>query len=450
MKGKNKFPTVKGHWLLKNAPMLKKDSLGFLMSQYKKLGATYEAPVPFTRLIVTSDPEFMDYVLRDKDNKYIKSNGWKEIKIAIGDGLASSNGCPWKKQRELIQPVFGKNNLKKLFPIMAETVNTYLDKMMNLSGKTIDMANQMTIVTSKVVMGTLCSDKTTSVDHLYKTVADIQRYLFSRINNPLFKPITYINGSHQTFKKDLKILDDFIYGLIDKRRNSKETHYDLLQLLMDANYESTTKKMDLKHLRDEIVTMVIVGYDTTANSLSWTLYQLSKHPKILQQLMKEINTILGDKSPTVEELPLLKYTEQVINESLRMYPTAWATSRKAIKPDQWDNVSIHPGDVIYCNIYTLHHSEEYYDQPSVFNPDRFAAENEEEVSKKAYLPFGSGPRSCIGSNFSLMEMKLVLVGLLQRFSIHLEEDAEVEMAPLLTLSPKYGIKMKLHSRTENK
>lgn len=438
------LPISKGHWLLGNIPGMSTDILQHFYQLEKELGPTYENPVPTIRLIATSEPEFIRHVLQTNHRNYKKGRAYDVLKLILGNGLVTSNGDFWRKQRRLAQPAFHKKTLDNLFTVMGEVATDYFNNLEAKRGGKIDIAKEMMVITAQIALKTLFSDTTNEdLENVYQSMTFAQRYVSDRLNNPFATPWYFLNGRHFYFKRNLKVLDKVVLDSIAKRRASSEKKPDLLQMMMDATYEGTNEQMDDQLLRDEMLTIFSAGHETSANALAWTLYLLTQHPTIVEKLRKEIDAVVGKRLPTFEELRQLTYTRQVLEEGMRLFPPVWGISRTAIQEDEFRGVKINKSDVIFCTIYNTHHREDLFPNATTFNPDRFATEKVKTMPKMSYLPFGGGPRLCIGNMFALMEMQLILVGLLQRFDLKLVEGQKIEMEALVTLRPKYGIEMML-------
>jgi len=438
------LPTAKGHWLLKNMPSMSKNILTHFYSLEQKLGTTYENPIPFMRIIATSEPDFMRYVLQKNHRNYKKGRSYDVLKLVLGNGLVTSNGKFWQKQRRLAQPAFHKKNLEDLFNVMGATATEYFEELEKKRGTEIDIAREMMAVTAKIALKSLFSDNTEEdLNAVYDSMTAAQRYITDVMNNP-FKRITFpINGRKKQFKKDMAVLDEVVLKAIAKRRQSKKKHPDLLQMMMDATYEDSNEQMNDQQLMDEMITMFSAGHETSANALAWTIHLLAKHPEIVAKMRAEIQRVVGDELPGFQNIRQLTYVRQVIDEGMRLYPPVWGISRTAITDDEYRGVKIKKDDIVFCLIYNAHRREDLYKNAAEFNPDRFTPEKVKAMPKMNYLPFGGGPRLCIGNMFALMEMQLILVGLLQRFDFELIKDQNIDIEALITLRPRYGIKMNL-------
>lgn len=438
------LPVSKGHWLLKNLGNMAKDMRKHLFEQEKTLGNTFEYAVPFRRVIATSDPGLMRHVLQSNHRNYEKGQAYEILKLGLGNGLVTSNGKFWQRQRRLAQPAFHKKNMEDLFASMGEVAQAYFTNLEKKRGTDIDLTKEMMDVTARIALKALFTDNTNEdLNRIYDCMTDIQRFIVDAIHNPLW-PLHYrLNGRKKQFDNDKSVVDKVVLTSIAKRRKSTQKYPDLLQMMMDATYEDSNEQMDDDLLRDEMVTMFSAGHETSANGLTWILYTLSKHPEIVAKMRAEIETVVGDKLPSFQELRQLTYIRQVIDEGMRLFPPVWGISRSAINEDEFNGIKINKGDKIFCMIYNAHHSAKLYENPETFNPDRFAPEKIKAMPKMSYLPFGGGPRLCIGNMFAIMEMQLLLVGLVQRFDFQLTDNQVIDMEGLITLRPRFGMKMRL-------
>lgn len=438
------IPVSKGHWLLKNLPAMGKNILTHFYETEQKMGTTYDNPIPFMRIICTSEPDFMRYVLQQNHRNYRKGRSYDILKLVLGNGLVTSNGQFWQKQRRLAQPAFHKKNLADLFDSMGEVATDYLDSLEAKRGTEIDIAREMMAVTARIALKSLFSDNSEEdMNAVYESMTAAQRYVTDVMNDPFARIKFPLNGRKKQFKKDMSVLNEVVLKAIAKRRKDTQKYPDLLQMMMDATYEDSNEQMNDQQLMDEMITMFSAGHETSANALAWTIHLLAKHPEIVAKMRAEIKEVVGDKLPGFQNIRQLTYVRQVIDEGMRLYPPVWGISRTALSDDEYRGVNIKKDDIVFCLIYNAHHREDLYKNATEFNPDRFAPEKIKAMPKMNYLPFGGGPRLCIGNMFALMEMQLILVGLLQRFDFKLVENQNIDLEALVTLRPRYGIKMNL-------
>jgi cytochrome P450 len=267
-----------------------------------------------------------------------------------------------------------------------------------------------------------------------------------RFNRLILLPNWAPTASNRAMKDAVAKLDAIIQRFIDDRRASGEDKGDLLSMLLMARDEDTDGVMTDKQVRDEAMTLFGAGHETTAHALSWTWYALSQHPDAEARLHAELAEVLGGRAPTLEDLPRLKYTEQVVKEAMRLYPPAWTTTREAIADIELGGYPIRKGEVVVLPIYTIHRDPRYFPDPERFDPDRFSPEREKDIPKYAYLPFGGGPRVCIGNAFALMEARLIVATMAQRFSFSVAPGQIIEPQRMFTLRPKNGMRMIAHAR----
>ena len=416
----------------------------FIAEKSKTYGETFYLYIPLRTVICTTDPNVIKYVLQTNQKNYRKSFAYKQLRLALGMGLVTSEGDFWRKQRRMIQPTFYKTQLEDLFKGMFEETENYVAELEAKRGTEIDISEEMMHLTSNVVLRTLFSSANDlDPKEVYRQMVGAQEYMVHRINNPLKIPFNYINGRHRQFLKDKNAFNAKIYGLIDSRKLEENPPNDLLTMLISAKDAETGEGMSNEQLRDEAVTIFAAGHETSANALAWTFYLLSQHPEVVKKLRKEFDEVLEGRTPKLGDLPRLQYTKQVIEEGMRLYPPAHAVGREAIENDEIDGEKIKKDTIVLISIYALHRSEKYYENPDDFDPERFTPENVKARPKNAYLPFGAGPRMCIGNHFAMMEMQLILASLIQKFDFKLIPNQNVEMSALITLKPKKNIRLQL-------
>jgi cytochrome P450 len=243
-------------------------------------------------------------------------------------------------------------------------------------------------------------------------------------------------------KRSLAELDRLVYGMITERHANSTDRGDLLSMLVAARDEQG-QPMDDRQIRDEAVTLFMAGHETTANTLNWTFALLAQHPDAEAELHEELDRVLAGRAPTLSDLDQLPYTEQVIKESMRLYPPAWSLGRVAVEDVRVGNFVMPKGTRAGIVTYFTHRDPELWEEPERFDPTRFSPSREAAVPKYAYLPFGGGPRVCIGNHFAMMEAKLLLAGIASRYTLRLASSQTVEMAPRITLNPKGGLPMTL-------
>ncbi len=444
MSVKKNTPLVSDHWLLGCIKTFPKDPLQFMEDKLKEHGDFLRINMLVKKLYITSNPDVIKHILQTNQKNYIKDYAYRQLKLALGNGLLINEGEHWKKQRRLAQPAFYKKRLETLFQIMVSISQEYCDSLEAKRGeqKSTNMLSEMMHVTSKIVMETLLgSELGEKLSHVESNITVAQKQIVRRIRKPFSIPFTYLDGSHKEFMNNITEFDEFIFSVIDKRNQQPEKDYpDLLNMLMAARDEDGNP-MDKRQLRDEVITIFVAGHETSANALSWALYLLSKHPEICKKLKTEITNVLGGNAPKLEDLRNLEYTKMVIDESMRLYPPAYAVGRENLEEDTILGYNLPKGSPMISSIWSLHRRPDIWEQPEAFLPERFAPDKVKQRSKWHYIPFGAGPRMCIGNHFAIMEIQILLVMLLQRFEFVLDESHPVIPEPLITLRPKDGLMM---------
>lgn len=439
------IPEFHGHWLMKSTMEFIKGPLEFSSKRFSELGDSFYSVFPTGKALMTSNPDLIKHVLQGNQKNYTKDRAYDELGLLLGKGLVTSRKEFWRKQRKIAQPAFYKKSLDQLFLNMRELVEKDIDEMAKQSGATIDMCQAMMGVTAKVAMKTLfTAEMEGDLLEVYDCMTVAQKYVAGRAFNPLSIPLGYINGKHWKFNKKKKILDQLLNDLIEKRKASGEKGNDFLQMLMDARYEDNGEPMSQQQLLDELVTIFSAGHETSANGLAWTLYLLSQHPEVVEKIKQELAEVVGDRPLELADIKSLVYLKQVIEEGMRLYPPVWSVGRQAIEDDEWEGHKIKKNSIVGIYFYHLHRHPDLWEDPDAFNPDRFTPEASKARPNSHYLPFGAGPRMCIGNYFAMMEMQLVMVELLRKVDFSLVPDQDIELEPLVTLRPKNGIMMEIH------
>ncbi len=439
-KGKNPF--LPGAEFLRNP-------FEFTVNQSLRMGDFYMMPFLNRKIFVITNHEVVAHVLQKNQKNYVKSPAYRHLRLAIGTGLVTSEGEHWRRQRRLVQPAFYKTQLEDLFRGMTVVAEKYVEELAEKSalGENLDISKEMMAATARIVLKTLFStEDTADINEMYRVMMDAQDYLVFRTVKPYLIPFAYLNGQHRKFKKDIAWFDAYIFKLINERRKDPNPPNDLLTMMLTSKDEETGEVMNDRALRDEAVTLFAAGHETSATSLTWTLWLLSQHPDVVRKLRSEIETVLGDRMPSFEDLRKLTYTMQVIQESMRLYPPGFAIGRQPIAEDEILGVKIPKNAIMFISIAAMHRDPRYWERPKDFYPEHFSPEQEKERPRLAYMPFGAGPRMCIGNHFALMEMQLLLALLVRQFDFEAVKGHPIVPEPLITLKPKFGILMKVKER----
>jgi cytochrome P450 len=431
-------PKSKGHWLLGDTMELVKSPLAYVIKRQKQLGNLFEVHSVSHKVMFATHPEVAKHLLVDNNKAYYKSFDYQILKMVLGEGLISSDGNFWLKQRRLAQPAFHKKRLDMMFNTMLEETVQLCKRLdeMQKNNQTFNLNHELTTITINIVAKTLFGSQIdASIELVGKHITQLNAYIVNKVNNPLLPPVWVPTAKNLAFKKAMKDLNDIIYKIIADRRNHPHEQDDLLSMLMEARDEETGEGMTDLQLRDEILTLFVAGHETSATSLSWIMILLSQNPAWMDKCKEEIQHVLSNRLPALEDLQKLPLLKRVIDEALRMYPPAWIVGRKALEDDEVLGFKIKKGYNIIISTYVIHRHPDFWDAPDTFDPDRFLPEKTAGRHKYAYFPFGGGPRMCIGNNFALMEMTLILAMMLQRYTPVAGKE-HFEWESLVTLRPK--------------
>jgi cytochrome P450 len=440
-------PGPKGHLILGNLPDIRRDRLGFMVDLVK-YGPVSKFRAGPTSVYQVTSPEGVQHVLQTNNHNYDKKAISNEpLRDLIGTGLLLSDGDFWRKQRRLMQPVFHRQKIQVFADMMGEETTTVLDRWEQAaaSGQPLNIQQEMMRFTLSVITRALFNqrigDESGSIG---KNLTILLEDCIYRFDHPLYPPRsipTPRNRHYQQAKAEIfAVIDD----LVERRHSSIGEYGDLLDLLMMAQDEETGEGMSNEQLRYELLTLFVAGHETTALLLSWAFYLLAQHPQVRARLQAEAAQVFGGRIPGLDDLPNLKYTRMVLDETMRLYPPAWILNRRAIEADEIEGFAIPSGAQITVSPYSTHHDPALWPEPFQFDPERFTPERSADRHRYAYIPFGAGPRVCIGNNFALMEAQLFLAAAAQYYRLELVPGRPVEAEALITLRPKDGPWMTVH------
>lgn len=438
-------PGPKGHWLFGNVAEFRKDRLGFLERCAREYGDCVGIRLGPFRVMVVNHPDLVEDVLVTQNRRFIKHFALRMAKPTLGNGLLTSEGDFWRKQRKLAQPAFHRERIAAYASVMVDSTERMLQSWAD--GQTRDVQDDMMRLTLEIVAKTLFdADVTAASADASIAMETLLRSFTERINNMFRLPMSFPTPANLRFKRAARRLDDLLFSVITERRATGEDRGDLLSMLLQARDEDDGTRMTDRQLRDETMTLFMAGHETTANTLAWTWYLLANHPEAEARLHAELDDVLGDRPPTFNDLSRLTYADMVITEALRFYPTVWLVGREAIEPCEVGGYPVPVGTTIYMSQWVLHRDARYFDDPESFRPERWADGLAKRLPRYAYFPFGGGPRICIGNSFALMESVLLLATIARRFRLRLAPDASVTLMPTMTLRPDGGIKMIVTAR----
>lgn len=443
---------ARGHWLLGNLGAFARDPLDALVQFARTHGDAVRLRFPLGSTYLFNHPDAYKRILQDNNSNYVKSRSYHKMREFLGQGLLTSEGEFWRRQRRLIQPAFHKDRLRALGSRMVDETNRLVAGWSERarSGAEIDIHAEMMRLTMRIAARCLFSydvagDAESRVD---AAMEFIQEHIFHRTATLLDIPPWIPTARNRRYLAAVRDLDGIVFDMIRQRRGQDPGafEHDVMDMLLRARDEDSGAAMDDKQIRDEIMTLFLAGHETTANAMSFLLYLLCAHPQVEARVREEYDRVVPGRDPEPDDLAALEYVPRVIKEALRMYPPAWIIERAALEPD---TVMGHPlprrGWVVLCT-YALHHHPGLWSDPERFDPDRFLPEADKQRPRYAWVPFGGGPRQCIGLAFAMMEMQLALPVLLRRFRMELDPAFQLELQPRITLRPGGTIPVRLHPR----
>ncbi len=418
-------PGPRGNPVLGNVLDFKNDTVGAIVDGWREYGDTvrFRGVGPFFPIYLFTHPEHVQYVFQDNFRNFRRNDFLrKKFRMVVGNGLVVSEGESWVRQRKLAQTAFQSVRLNPLAPAMTRTTDETLARWREhaSAGEPIEIQSEMMHLILGILTRTLFgTDMTGEAVDVEQSVATQAKYLNDRLSSPVDIPENAPLPVQKRFLAARDALNSMVDKVIAERRRTGEDKGDLLSILLQARDEETGEPISDEQARDEIKTLLIAGHETTATTLGWTFYLLSKHPEIEERLRAEVEEVLGDRPPTADDVPNLKYATMVLYESLRLYPPLWIVSRMPIEDDVIGGYDVPAGTSMIICSYLTHRNAEFWENPEGFDPERFTPEAMKAQHRYAYIPFGGGPRGCIGFPFAMMEMPVVLARVLQEFRLRL-------------------------------
>lgn len=393
-----------------------------------------------------SDIELIHEILVKRSREFQKPEALFEkpggLSRFLGKGVLTAGHDEWKPQRKLMQPFMHRKHIENYAETMGEMGNTLLAEWEDGTVRNIhsDMANVTMWIISKTMFG-LNEDQ---LGNFERTVAEAQQIVVDDIISVVPAWVTQRDARAAKLNNSLT---DFVNYMQDEyQKDDSQDRYDLLSLLLETRDEDGNPLSD-EFIRNNILTMFLAGHETTANTLTWAFYYLSQNPEVLKQLQAEVDSVLVDgRAPTLEDLKQLPYTMMVIKETMRIQPTVSIIPRGITEDVELGGYMLESGSAIFMSPYVLHNDPRYWETPDVFDPMRFSEENEPNITKYAYLPFGGGPRVCIGNHFALMEAQVILAQIVRQYELHLIDGAKIDPIRHVTTYPKNGLPMRLERR----
>jgi cytochrome P450 len=440
-------PGPRGHPLIGNLITFRRDVLGLLLESRRRFGDVVRFRLGPHVIHLVAHPEHIKHVLLTNQHNYNKdTRSSAKIRDVTGEGLLTSSGDAWLRQRRLSQPVFQAQRLTAFVGIMTDATAVMLRRWRAdyKPGKPLDIASEMMRLTCSIVTRALLgADLSADLGAIEDAATLVMAHTYRRLETLVDLPPRWPNSRNRRFRRALRSLDGIVYRILQEREQRPADGGNLLSLLLHQRDEENGQGMTAEQLRNELITLLLAGHETTANALTWTWYLLSRHPGVARQVRAEVIEVLGERAPTAEDLPKLAGTLRVIQESLRLYPPIWIMERRGLADDVIAGCRIPAGSTVVISPYVTHRHPDFWDNPEGFDPDRFRPERFTEGQRPAYLPFGMGQRLCIGNNFALLEARVIVAMVLQAFWLDLVPGFPVVPKPGITLRSRDGLLMTL-------
>jgi cytochrome P450 len=441
-------PGPKGSPILGVMSEFSRDTFGFI-ERCREYGDVVRMRFLYLTAYFLYHPNDIEFVVSTNAKNFIKARNLRSplFQRLVGNGLLTSEGEVWKRQRRLAQPAFHKHRINAYAETMVEfaerAVSTWRDREVR------DIHRDMLRLTLEIVVKTLFNaDVSADADKVGEVLARIVTPFAGQATLKWIMDNRLPTGTHRLFNQDAREIDAIVYRIINERRASRRDEGDLLSMLLKAQDEDGSQLSD-RQLRDEVMTIFLAGHETTALTLSWAWYLLAQNPEREKKFHTELAEALGGRLPTMADLSRLPYTEMVAKESMRLYPPAYALGREAVEECEIGGYRVPAGAQVFMFQWATQRDARFFNQPDEFQPERWTEEFSSSLPKYAYFPFGGGPRACIGNYFAMMEIVLLLATIGQRFRFSLVPDHPVSLMPAMSLRPADGIKVLVRNRTHS-
>jgi cytochrome P450 len=436
-------PGPKGNFFLGSTFDYLRDQLGFLTAAVKQYGDIVRLRLGNQTTYVLVNPEHIDYVLRSHADNFMKDKLTRWLIPLVGEGLLTSEGEFWRRQRRLAQPAFQRQQIDRYAAVMVEHTESMLESWRD--GQVRDTHEDMRHLTLAIVAKTLFGTELAGeADIVGESVEIVTNHFMSPTR--WFRFFDYLPlPSSRRYWRAIRQIDEIIYGIIGRHRDGGRDKGDLLSRLLAARDDEGTGGMSDRQLRDEVVTLILAGHETTALVLFYTFYLLAQSPECANRLAAELHDVLGDRPPTADDVPNLRYTEWVVRESMRLYPPAWGIAREALADCEIGGYAVPKGTQLFMVQWLVHRDPRWFDDPEIFKPERWDNDLIKHLPHCAYFPFGDGPRICIGNHFAMMEAVLLLATIARRFRLEIVIGQTLEVMPSITLRLRHAFYMRLRA-----
>jgi cytochrome P450 len=432
-----------------NTFSLLRHTLDFLLEMCERYGDVVSVPTLVGPWTLIFHPDGVRHVLQENHRNYTKdAPDYHVLRLVLGKGLLTNDGKSWLKQRRLIQPAFHRERVAAFGTLMTETTLTWTQRWKTSNfvetHKPLDLTQEMSSLTLSIVGKALFgTDLRMEMERVGQALTTVNQ----RLSEAFYLPWVLSLPTPQRHR--LYAARNALYTVVEemiRERRGPSAYGDLLAMLLQARDEETGEGMTLQQVRDEVLTLLLAGHETTANALCWTFLLLAQHPHIEATLQQEYQRVLNGRSPLIEDLPQLPFTRMVVEEVLRLYPPAGGLGRRALQEDEIGGYAVPKGAYVLLFPYVTHRYPAFWERPGVFDPERFSSKLAAGRPRFAYFPFGGGPHLCIGNQFALSEAQLILATILSRYQLRLLPGAPVVPEPLVTLRPQGGLLMTVHRK----
>jgi len=432
-----------------NVLQQERDPLGIFVRGQRKYGDIVQYSMGPVRLVLLSHPDYVKHILTDNVQNYPKP-GHGVRGMLLGRGLFRSDGDYWKRQRRLVQPAFSRERISGMG---LSTAVASTQKMLERweaharSGEAFDVAPEMSELTRAMVCRLVFTEDLVTIPGPFRDALWRVMYLHTHQVKAMYArfpiPLPSVKRWRRDFQEAIQQFDSSIYALIEKRRRSSGNEDDMLSIMMAAREPDSGQGMSDEQLRDEAVNIVAAGHEATATTMTWVWAMLGRYPDVERRVREEVATVLGDRTLTAQDLPRLRYTSMVLDEVLRLYPAAWTLAREVVADDRIGGYDIPARSLVTVLSYIMHQHPSFWENPEVFDPERFTPERSAGRPRFCYIPFGGGQRLCIGDRLAQLQILVSLTMTLQRYQVSLASDAPVRVEATSTLRPLGGLRVRL-------
>jgi len=440
-------PSPRGLPIIGTLPQLIRDPLAYT-TQVVSENRIAKLHIGTFALYLISHPDYIQKILQSNNRNYSKETPFSDATaLIVGQGMSNVDGALWLRQRRLMQPAFHYRQIMRLMAVMLDVIKERTSHWQAVAAQqgVINISQDMTKITTMVTVHALFGNSLDQVT-LDKTTQAIETVLNGMTKQLVFSmmPAWLPLGQNQAFQEAMQFFDQVVYQLIEAGRGQEDD--TLLSMLIHARDEETGASMDDRQIRDEVITLLLAGLETTSTTLAWLWYWLARKPEVQAKAQAEIDRVLAKQALSAEVASELQYTRMVVEETLRYYPPGWMQMRKALHDDTLDGYTIPQGATIVILPYATHHDAQWWEQPEEFLPERFTPEQAQTRHRYAYLPFGAGPRKCIANEFAMTEMQLVAAHLLRSYTVRLKPGWQVGTKAAITLKPDQDVELILQAR----